>query len=1146
MARFARRFRRLQSYGLALLLIAAASLVRWALPDVLGSTPSLVFYLAWVGAAVFGGLGPGLLATAASWLCVDLLFDSTPWQTTFGDPVTLGRMVFFLAGGVAVSLIAERMRRGRIFERRQAREVARAKQEWERTFDAVPDLISIIDLQYRILRVNRAMAERLGVPPERCIGLTCYQCVHDLNAPPALCPHAQSLADGREHTTEVYEERSGGYYLVTCTPLFDPDGQWIGSVHVARDITERKRAEENLKRSESILAQAGEVAHLGAWEIEFTASGDINQNPLRWSDEVYRIFGYAPHSVKVSNDLFFQHVRPEDRRRVADAVAQAIAEKRPYQIEHRIVRADGAERIVLEHAEIKFDEKGHPRQMIGAVQDITERRQADQALRESEERLRAIFDNAGVGLAEAADDGRFIAVNDRFCQILGYTRNELLGKTVHDLTAPDDRARSDTLNAQLREGRIDRIDYEKRYLKRDGAPVWAHVTVSAIHDADGRGRRGIATIEDISERKQAETALRLSERQFKSTFENAAVGITHVGLDGKFLRFNDRFCEITGYSREALATKSFQEITPPEDLAAEMRLRQRLLWGEIDHYTMDKRYLRPDGPAVWVSLTASVQQEQDRPPEYFIAIVEDISQRKQMEETLRESEAGLAAAQRLAHVGSWQWNIAADTAHWSEETFRIFGLARGPLQQHRADFLSRVIPEDRQRVDQVLNDALRGTGKYDLDYRIRLPDGRERVIHAQAQVVRSSDGRPIAMHGTVQDITERKRVEEALRELNATLETKVAQRTAELEQRARQLQRLTLELTEAEDQERRRLAEILHDDLQQVLAAAKFQLGRLRSRAQQDPAQQTATAQIEHLLKEAIEKSRSLSHELSPAVLRDGDFGDTLRWLAEQVQAKHGLVVQVQAASPIELQSDALKAFLYKASQETLFNVVKHAGVNEARIRVRRLGHYVGLSVSDRGRGFDPQDLRAAAGFGLLSIRERLELLGGRLKIKSAKGKGSTFFLVVPDGEKPEDRRPKTEDGKKIEEGAPSSVLRSPSSLLRVLLADDHEIVRQGLISVLGEEQGIEIVGQASNGREAVELAERLEPDVVVMDVSMPVMTGEEATRQIKRRRPQTRVIALSMHDEAQVRGRMRSAGATAYLLKTAPSEELLAAIREN
>jgi signal transduction histidine kinase len=247
------------------------------------------------------------------------------------------------------------------------------------------------------------------------------------------------------------------------------------------------------------------------------------------------------------------------------------------------------------------------------------------------------------------------------------------------------------------------------------------------------------------------------------------------------------------------------------------------------------------------------------------------------------------------------------------------------------------------------------------------------------------------------DITERKRVEEALRDLTATLETKVAQRTAELEHRARQLQRLTLELSETEDRERQHLAEVLHDDLQQTLAAAKFHVDLLKAQTKQDPSQQAATEQIRQLLIEAIGTSRSLSHELSPGVLQSGDFGDTLRWLADQVQAKHGLMVHIQATGTIDLRSNVLRAFLYKAALETLFNVVKHAGVKEARLRVRRLGRYVALSVSDRGRGFDPRDLKATSGFGLLSIRERVELLGGRMRIHSAKGHGSAFSIVVPD-----------------------------------------------------------------------------------------------------------------------------------------------------
>ena len=339
------------------------------------------------------------------------------------------------------------------------------------------------------------------------------------------------------------------------------------------------------------------------------------------------------------------------------------------------------------------------------------------------------------------------------------------------------------------------------------------------------------------------------------------------------------------------------------------------------------------------------------------------------------------------------------------------------------------------------------------------------------------------------------------------------------------------------------MAEILHDDLQQVLAAAKFHVSLMRNRAKEDAALQATAAQVDQMLADAIGKSRSLSHELSPAVLHHGDLVEALRWLAGQVQTQHGLAVHVRAPGPVHLHSDAIKSFLYKATQEMLFNVIKHAHVNQARVQVRLHGRCACVAVSDRGWGFDPHALRDAAGFGLLNVRERVELLGGRMKIRSRKDRGSTLFLAVPDRETVstnldvETRPPGAEK-------VAARAVRADGGRLRVLLADDHEIVRQGLISLLSEEHMVQIVGEATNGREAVTLADQLHPDVVVMDVSMPIMSGAEATRQIKRDLPQTRIIALSMWEEAEVRERMYQAGAEGYVLKTAPTEELVAAIR--
>jgi len=1040
-----RGWHRLRYYGLALLFVAAAAILRWALPDVLGPTPFLAFYLAWVAAAAFGGLGPGLLATAASWLCVDLLFDPAGNLINFADPATIARLAVLLAGGLTVSLVAEKMRRGRIHERRQAREVALAKQEWERTFDAVPDLVAIIDPQHRILRANRAMAEHLGTTPAGCIGLTCYRCVHNLDEPPAYCPHAQTLADGREHVAEVYEERLGGYFLISCTPLVDQQGQMIASVHVARDITERKQAEERLRHSEEDLKRAQAVAQTGSWQL------NVRRNELLWSDETYRIFG-IPTGTPMTYETFLAAVHPEDREYVDRKWTEALRGE-PYDIEHRVL-VGGELKWVREKAELEFDEKERLLGGFGTVQDVTARkrdeealrganerlqqqaeelqtqaeelqaqaeelttaneelRDSEQALRESEERFRAAYEQAAIGIEMLDLQGHLLQGNGKLSRILGYSEEELRQRTSAQITHPDDLQGELPLLHRLLAGEVPSYSIEKRYIHKDGHPVWVRLTSSLARTSSPYR---ISIIEDITDHRQAEEALRQSERRFRSTFENAAIGIAHVALEGRIQEVNGRFCEIAGYSCEDVLGRTCEEITFADDWKAEKDQIQRLLDGAVAHYSIEKRYLRRDGSPVWVNLTRSIQRDDEGRAEYFIVLVEDISVRK--------------------------------------------------------------------------------------------------------------------------------RVEEALRELTATLENKVAQRTTELEHRARQLQKLTLEVSEAEDRERRHLAEILHDDLQQVLAAAKFHLSLLSNRIKRDPSQHAVAVQIDRMLKDAIDKSRSLSHELSPAVLHHSDFAGTLGWLANQVQAKHGLVVHVGAFGEIKLQSDALKGLLYKAAQEMLFNVVKHARANEARIRVRRLGRCIGLSVSDRGRGFDLQELKETHGFGLLSIRERVELLGGHMKIKSAKDKGSTFFIVVPDAELHEadvEVEPKP-NGRARPEKLPQG---EEKRRLRVLLADDHEIVREGLTSLLREESGIEVVGAAANGREAVDLASQLRPDVVIMDVALPLMSGDEATRQIKRHLPDIRIVALSMYEEPEVVERMRLAGAESYVLKTAPSEELLAAIR--
>jgi PAS domain S-box-containing protein len=706
---------------------------------------------------------------------------------------------------------------------------------------------------------------------------------------------------------------------------------------------------------------------------------------------------------------------------------------------------------------------------------------------------------------------------------------------------------------------------EHVHYDQEGAPRNVEVHAFPILDEAGELRQIIEYCVDITQRKRAEEELRRSETRFKSTFDNAAVGIAHVALDGRFIRFNNRFCDIVGRPRSELAGLNAREITREEDWEAEQPHIQSLRDGEVDHYSIEKRYVRKDGSLSWVGLTRSLQRDREGRPEHYIAIVQDISERKQLEDQLRQLNQRL---EQQVQTRTEQLTTTIDRLH-DEVARRVLAESRLRTRSQMLEgfFQHTITPlaflDGRFNFLRV-NEAFALADEKDPEYFVGknhfdlYPDPDNQAIFDD--VVRSkrpyrADAKPFNYAGSPHQgttywnwqITPLLDENGQVQSLVLNLEDVTEQQKAlqEVQERARQLQQLTLELSEAEDRERKRLAEILHDDLQQMLAAAKFHVGLLSNRAGHGEDVQDLAQQVKDLLAQAIDKSRSLSHELSPPALGQSNLGEALEWLAEHIRAKHGLIVHVEICDLVEMRSEPLKAFLFKAAQEFLFNAIKHAHVKEARLRLRHRHGHILLSVADKGPGFDPRSLDAG-GFGLRSIQERIKLLGGVMKIRSREGRGSVFLIKVRDAA----AQPATETQWTGEPSAAKTAARRKhdeqegEAGLRVLLVDDHKIVREGLEAMLIEEQDIQVVGQAGNGQEAVEMARRLEPDVIVMDVAMPVMAGDEATRRIRQESPHIRVIALSMFDDPRTADRMRKAGATAYLLKTAPSEQLLAAIR--
>ena len=401
----------------------------------------------------------------------------------------------------------------------------------------------------------------------------------------------------------------------------------------------------------------------------------------------------------------------------------------------------------------------------------------------------------------------------------------------------------------------------------------------------------------------------------------------------------------------------------------------------------------------------------------------------------------------------------------------------------------------------------------------------------------------------VEDVTERERAREELGALNLDLEKRVVDRTALADHRSAQLRSLAVKLARSEQRERQRLAQMLHDNLQQLLVGAKFQLAALRAPEEGD-SRVEAIDLMESLLNQSLEASRSLTVELSPTILYETGLDAALLWLARQMKAKHGLEVQTDIRARLVQDEDGVVVLLFHAVRELLLNVVKHAGVRLARVALDRVdGDWVRIVVSDQGQGFDPaktrEDEDSATGLGLFGMCERMGHIGGSCDIDSTPGGGTRVTLLAKVGRPKESPKTTAAVPHPVEEPATVAVSSEQSRpRIRVLLADDHAMVRQGLAGILGRQEDIEVVAEACNGQQAVEMARETHPDVVVMDASMPVLNGLEATRAIVSLFPGTRVVGLSMFDEADGGEAMREAGAVAYLSKGGPSEDLLAAVR--
>jgi len=405
-----------------------------------------------------------------------------------------------------------------------------------------------------------------------------------------------------------------------------------------------------------------------------------------------------------------------------------------------------------------------------------EREAAALALCQSEERYRVLFDKSPWPMwVYDPKTLRCLAVNEMAVIEYGYTRKEFLGMSLKDLRPLEDVPAFLAYFDRMKAGADALPRPTLRHRKKNGSIIMVEIA-SQPTTYDGQPA-GVVQAIDITARMEAEDALRASEERFRGTFEQAAIGMAHVSTRGRFLRVNDKLCEIVGYGREELMGMTFANLTVPEDRGGGQAAHRAMLAGEMSSYTAEKRYRRKDGETVWASLVTTLERPAMGKAKYFITVIEDITLRKLAEEALRRSEreqrkiaaqlvterARLVDAQAVAKVGSWETDLSTLAVICSAEMHRIFETAPDQPTPTQRGFLKAVHPEDRAAVEEAFVQSLKHHSPCTVGHRLLMADGRMKFVEERWQVVRDGQGKPVRAIGTCQDTTEQRLAVEALR-----------------------------------------------------------------------------------------------------------------------------------------------------------------------------------------------------------------------------------------------------------------------------------------------------------------------------------------------------------------------------------------------
>jgi PAS domain S-box-containing protein len=981
---------------------------------------------------------------------------------------------------------------------------------------------------------------------------------------------------------------------LTISPIKNNAGAVTGASTIARDITSSMRIRRALRESEERLTQALEASRMGTWEW------NIETGVITWSETLEPLHGLQPGTFAGTFEAFDELIHPEDRGLLRQAVSRAIEERTDYNIEFRIVWPDGSVHWIGGRGRAFQDETGKAVRMTGLAMDITDRKQAEDALRAGEERYRAFVQNSSEAIwrfeleepvsVDLPEDeqiefcyqyGYLAECNDAMAAMYGFSSaGEIVGARLGDLLVREDEKNVEYLRAFIRSGyRL--TEAESHELDRDGQPLYFLNNLVGI--IEGRKLlRAWGTQRDITERHLSETALRESESRFRRVVESNIIGVSFSTLDGAITDANDAYLQMLGCTRAELRAGlvRWDELTPPEyrhlDERAIAEIRRS---GACTPF--EKEHLRRDGTRVPVLIGSARLDETSKGCVCFIV---DLTEQKRaanrtarlqaitaaLSEALTPAQAASAVlTQGLNAVGAHAGSVALMTDHGGElELLDAVGFPSEMIEKWRRFPVTSEAPlaEATRTGEMVLIESLQARES-------RYP--RLSSLHAVndsqalAAVPLIVEGRTIgAMGMTFREVQKFETDDRAFM-------LAIARQCAQAIERARLYQaerRLRAEAEEANRTKDEFLATLSHE-LRTPLTAM---LGWTRMLRMKELDEQTSAHALETVERNAKVQAQLIEDLLDVSRIITGKLRLDVRpiELLPVIEAAMDAVRPAADAKSIKLQTqlDPLAgpvsgdpSRLQQVVWNLLANAVKFTNKGgRVEVRLERVDSHVELTVRDTGQGIAPDflpyvfdrfrqadgsttRLHGGLGLGLAIVRHLVELHGGTVRAESAGSEqGATFNVQLPLA-----RLRNAEFGLRIDEKAnEQSAINNPQSVilegLRVLVVDDEQDAR-ALIQAVLETQGAEVVA-AGSAREALAAFETFKPDVLVSDIGMPDEDGYALIRQVRARGPARGggipAAAVSAYVGEDNRRQALAAGFQLHVAKPVDPAELIAVVQ--